>query len=436
MTSVDPPIVLKTKLPDILPTVQLERSVNVGGNQVRRLAQCPLINNEIEPELACKVYEEFQDICTQPHFHLDDGPLKFEYFRQCLAGQARAHWDVAVAAQANDDNAAFAAAIVAWFGNYFEPTSFHDQKQYFLQATKAFSMNVKETATRVEEIIRYMAFMPGAVNPVYSDVEKKMVLYRLMRANWKTNFDASGNVITDAGYTWNNLVTYMSAQEKKENKNMPGRFNQGPGRGSPQGGRGFGRGFGGRGYGRGRGRGFQGRGGYNNRRSMTYQGGPPSQRFRPDGYGQGGRGYAPAPYGSGYGYGYGSYGRGYGQGQGGGYAGNAYHGGRGGRFGGGRFQPRGREAQALANDPGRAHRNARETRSGQAYVTDGNEPSSDPGQSFDSGETAPTNQGNEHYMEEMYYGEGENGGNFDGDYDPYGGMDYGYGEEYGGYGDY
>ena len=91
-----------------------------------------MINNKIEPKLACKVYEEFQDICTEPRFHLDDGPLKFEYFRQCLAGQARAHWDVAVAAQANDDNAAFAAAIVTWFGNYFEPTSFHDQKQYFL----------------------------------------------------------------------------------------------------------------------------------------------------------------------------------------------------------------------------------------------------------------------------------------------------------------
>jgi hypothetical protein len=61
--------------------------------------------------------------------------------------------------------------LLPTFTKYFEPTAFHDQKQYFLQATKAYSMSVKETATRVEEIIRFMQYMPGytAGTPVYSD---------------------------------------------------------------------------------------------------------------------------------------------------------------------------------------------------------------------------------------------------------------------------
>jgi hypothetical protein len=62
--------------------VQLERYVTVDGNNVRRRAQCPVITNEKDPELACKVYEEFSDICTDGRLHLNSGPLKFEFFHQ------------------------------------------------------------------------------------------------------------------------------------------------------------------------------------------------------------------------------------------------------------------------------------------------------------------------------------------------------------------
>ena len=81
--------------------------------------------------------------------------------------------------QADDTMASFEAAVVEWFANYFEPTAFHDQKQHFLQAAKAYSMSVKDAATQVEQIIRCMQCMPGAPaagTPVYSDTEKKMVL--------------------------------------------------------------------------------------------------------------------------------------------------------------------------------------------------------------------------------------------------------------------
>ena len=65
-------------------------------------------------------------------------------------------------------------------------------------------MTVKETASRIKQIVAYMPMMPGYPGggvDVYTDNELKMVFYRVMRPNWKVKFDASWNDITDAGYT-------------------------------------------------------------------------------------------------------------------------------------------------------------------------------------------------------------------------------------------
>ena len=205
-------------------------------------------------------------------------------------------------------NANFEAAIVEWFAGYFDPTAYHDQKEYLLGATKAYSMTVKETATRVEEYHSLHALHAWCscswYSPVYSDVEKKMVLYRLMRNNWKTNFDASGNDITDAGYTWNNLVTYMTAQRRKKTATQDkwllvvirmvavvsvvvvDALDVDVAIQAME----------------------------SMRRAADYQGGRPSVRFRPNNYGYGGQGYLPPPYGRGYpqglarGYDYGGHG--------------------------------------------------------------------------------------------------------------------------------
>ena len=287
MTTVEAPIKLKTQLPETFTFAQLERYVNVAGNQVRRRAKCPIMDNQSDPELACRVYEEFVDLSGDQRLHLNTGPLKFEFWRQVLSGQARAHWDAIVTGLAGTTNDDFRAGIQLWFGNYFEVTAFHDQKQYFLQASKAYSMSVRETATRIEEIMRYMRFMPGApadaATPVYSETEKKMTLYRLMRPNWKTNFDASGADITADAYTWAHLIQYFSAQERRENRvtrTVGGRGGRVPSRGG-RGGRG--------GYGR-------------TRRYEGGGGGGPPKRFRDNGGGYHGRGYG---YGHGFGRGYG-----------------------------------------------------------------------------------------------------------------------------------
>ena len=59
--------------------------------------------------------------------------------------------------------------------------------------------------------------MPGFIaDPVYTDSEENMALYQVMRLNWKTKFDASGDELTDAAYTYEMLVRYMAAQEREE----------------------------------------------------------------------------------------------------------------------------------------------------------------------------------------------------------------------------
>ena len=47
MTTMEAPLSLKTKFPDVLETVQLERYVtDAAGNHVRRRTRCPVICNE------------------------------------------------------------------------------------------------------------------------------------------------------------------------------------------------------------------------------------------------------------------------------------------------------------------------------------------------------------------------------------------------------
>ena len=178
MTSLEAPLLLKSRLTDVS-TIQLERYVLVAGNDVRRRAKCFIMTDELDPELACKVYEEFVDVATDNRLHLSTGPLKYEFFRQCLGGQARAHWDTIVHAQRGGQTLPnFNAAITSWFSKYFEATAIHDQKQYLLKAVKAFGMTVKETATQVNIIVRYMAYMPGAVAnvPALTELDIKMTV--------------------------------------------------------------------------------------------------------------------------------------------------------------------------------------------------------------------------------------------------------------------
>ena len=107
-----------------------------------------MIPDETDPEHACRTYDEFTDLTDAPRLGLNTGALKFEFFRQCMRGQARRHWDgVLGEIGAGRTNADFDQAVMMWFAKYMEPTAFHDQKQYLLTAIKPFGMTVKETVS-------------------------------------------------------------------------------------------------------------------------------------------------------------------------------------------------------------------------------------------------------------------------------------------------
>lgn len=292
----DPPIFLKSTLPEHRDVVQLERWVTVQGNDTRRRVNAPSIADELDPEMACRVFAEFEDYSGATQLNLSTGALKFEFWRKVLKGVARDFWDSVIGAGRNLND--FAAAIEAWFEKYMEPTAYHDQKQYFIAAKKPFTLSCQQTASRLRQITTWMSYMPGhppAGTDHYDATELKMVYYNLMRENWKSRFDAAGHAITTDAYTMKQLVSYMASQEREETRLRGGR-QPGRGRGSP-----------GRGYARG------GRGGYHSGRfngNHSYRGGYMQQgRFSPRGYrgGYGGRYQAGRTYSP---YGYNSYGRG------------------------------------------------------------------------------------------------------------------------------
>ena len=56
----------------------LERYVTVGGHDVKRSANVPMMVDEVDAETACKTYEDFFNISIPTRMHLNTGVLKFE----------------------------------------------------------------------------------------------------------------------------------------------------------------------------------------------------------------------------------------------------------------------------------------------------------------------------------------------------------------------
>ena len=188
------PILLKPPENENRIMAPLERYVTFGGNDLKRKANVPMMVDEVDAESACNAYEEFVDISITTRMHLNTGVLKFGIWRQCLGEQARIHWDAIMPTLGGTTIPNFNIGITTWFIKYMEPIAFVDQKVYMNGAKKPYHLSVKETASIFKQIIAYMRYMPGFIAyPVYTDVQENMALYQVMRLNWKTKFNASGN---------------------------------------------------------------------------------------------------------------------------------------------------------------------------------------------------------------------------------------------------
>ena len=166
------PILLKPPENENRIMAPLERYVTVGGNDVKRRANVPMMVDEVDAESAYKTYEEFVDISIPARMHLNTGVLRFEIWRQCLKGQARRHWDAITPTLGGNTIPNFNTVIATWFTKYMDPKAFVDQKKYLNGAKKPYHLSVKETASRFKKIIAYMRYMPGyEQGHVYTDVE-------------------------------------------------------------------------------------------------------------------------------------------------------------------------------------------------------------------------------------------------------------------------
>ena len=83
------PILLKPRENENRIMDPLKRYVTVGGHDLKRRANVPMMIDEVDAESVCKTYEEFVNISIPTRMHLNTGVLKFEIWRQCLGGKSR-----------------------------------------------------------------------------------------------------------------------------------------------------------------------------------------------------------------------------------------------------------------------------------------------------------------------------------------------------------
>lgn len=187
---------LKTKLPDHLSTIRLERMVAIGHapntQNVKRRATCPLISDSVDPEWVLKVVLEFRDTWPASRLHLNTGALRKEFFRQLLSGGALRKWDVEANAVGNTQGD-FDEAIEGWIGRYIDDTALANQEAYMrLVKPKPYGLKVQECADRIEEIAAYMKLFPGGNGPdgadVYSEQDLKNILFSKMLPKWQEAF--------------------------------------------------------------------------------------------------------------------------------------------------------------------------------------------------------------------------------------------------------
>ena len=141
------PILLKTPENENRIMAPLEIYVTVGGHDVKRRANVPMMVDEVDAESACKTYEEFIDISITKRMHLSTGVLNFEIWIQCLGGQARRHCDAITPTLGGNTIPNFNTGIATWFTKYM------DQKNYLNEAKKPYYLSLKETASRSKQII-------------------------------------------------------------------------------------------------------------------------------------------------------------------------------------------------------------------------------------------------------------------------------------------
>ena len=203
---------------DKLEKVKLFNYVAVGPNQTEKRQASIHLCNKTDPELILRTIVEFMDMCNPNRLHLASSALRFTKFRECLGEEIRIAWD-ALSPTYNITGALqdFQNALDALIMKYFPTTALADQRYYFTTVIKPVGMKVSSVHARLTFINLLARWLPGAnhISPFDANLLKEL-FFHIMPCTWQETFTQTGNDISNAAYTLDQLLQYMMAQETIE----------------------------------------------------------------------------------------------------------------------------------------------------------------------------------------------------------------------------
>ena len=242
--------------------VKLQRNV-AGAGGGKRSALVPMFTDPEDLEGMFTMMIDFDDAVDDRRLRLNDGPLKYRFFRQCLMDQPRIDWDNAATAAAaavpagagaaiGETDDSFTDARNRLVATYLLPTDLQDQMYWLGRQEMSMypEISVQNWTSRIKRLNMMYSYFPGVGgNQPYDDNAMKQLLYQQMHPRWKTKFMENDNDINDAGYTIDRLIRFMRTQETikqnrsaerreaQERKEAKSKGNEGKGRGKNSGSR-------------------------------------------------------------------------------------------------------------------------------------------------------------------------------------------------------
>ena len=199
--------------------VKLQCDVNVStvaNPQYKHKKTQVLKFNKLDIELLCCNVHKFYDVADGV-LALTTGGSQFEYYRQTLGRMACDTWDAVVAAGDAWPQmvVSFWSCLDVFIGQYIRDTDLEDMQLFLDRSKKPYMMTCVELCSHLRFLNQLMCFFPGANNTApYDEGHLILMSLNMMPVRCRTQFAVSGQCITDAVFSLDQLVDYMTVLEE------------------------------------------------------------------------------------------------------------------------------------------------------------------------------------------------------------------------------
>ena len=168
----------------------------------------------------CSVHQ-FYDVADGV-LALTTGDSQFEYYQKTLGGMARDTWDAVVAVGDVVAAAAwpqtvegFWSCLDVFIARYICDADLEDMWLFLDQSKEPYMMTCVELCSCLRFLNQLMHFFPGANNTApYDEGCMKLMYLNMMPVKFWTQFAVIGWCITDAAFSLDQLVDYMTVLEE------------------------------------------------------------------------------------------------------------------------------------------------------------------------------------------------------------------------------